>query len=344
MRHAWIRDLARSKRFLVTLFAAMWMASGASGQIHLDVSFQENEADGRLSVHGRDFDELPANRIVFDKRVFGRSFLLSGFSFVQNDPGFTSSDNDVEIDPYNLDPPVSNTNVHFNILSPPPFLTELAGRNLSYWDGNGTVSWGPVPGSEAIEISSFSDLAIADGSTNDVPGFVIDATDGDGSMHRHIDFKVTPPISANGVYLMYLEGTLEPYAEWVPFYIVFEGFAGGSDTLEDAMDDIELDLLDPLCSDGIDNDRDGNIDFSADGGCADALDMSERGAPNECDNGIDDDGDGFVDYPNDATCGSAAGLVELPEPGVGVGLAAGAGLVGLLGRRRRNGRRRVSAA
>ena len=38
------------------------------------------------------------------------------------------------------------------------------------------------------------------------------------------------------------------------------------------------------------------IDFGNDDGCADADDMSERGATTECDNGIDDDGDGFVDF------------------------------------------------
>ena len=115
-------------------------ATIAAAQVHLDVSFQENESDGRLSVHGRDFDQLPAFRMVPGKRVFGRSFELSGNSLVQNDPGFTASDNDVEIDPVGLDPPVPNENVHFRILSAPSLLTELGGRNLSYWDGSGSVS------------------------------------------------------------------------------------------------------------------------------------------------------------------------------------------------------------
>ncbi|MGH0033182.1 MAG: PEP-CTERM sorting domain-containing protein [Myxococcota bacterium] len=329
----------RTARAIGTLATLAGLATPASAQIHYDVSFQENESDGRLGIHGRDFDQLPAFRMVPDQRVFGRSFELSGNSLVQNDPGFTASDNDVEIDPVGLDAPVPNTNVHFRILSPPAMLAELGGRNLSYWDGSGSVSWGPVPGGEAIEISdSPSVFAIADGSTADVPGFVIDATDNEGGMHRHIDFQLLPDSGDDGVYLLMLEGTLDPYAEWVPFFLIFEGFAGGAPTVDLAVDDVESDLLFPLCSDGIDNDRDGNIDYPADAGCEDALDMSERGTSPECDNGLDDDMDGDVDFPNDASCGSAAGTTELPEPGTTSMLAAGAGLLGLIERRRRRTR------
>ena len=326
------------KRFLA-FFAATCMAASASAQSHIDVTFQENESDGRLSVHGRDFDQLPALRHVNGKRVFGRSFQISGNTLVQNDPGFTASAFDPEIDPFGLDAPINNENVHFQISAAPSFLTELGGRNLSYWDGNGSVSWGPVPSNEEITISVDRTnpglpMATADGSTNDIPGFVISATEVDGSMHTHIDFELDPDNGDDGVYLLLLEGTLDPYAEWVPFYLVFEGFAGGASTLAAAITDVETDLLFPLCDDGIDNDRDGTIDFGADGGCDDAMDMSERGAANECDDGIDNDSDGLIDFPNDPGCGFAGGTQELPEPGMALSLAAGAGLVGLLRRRR----------
>jgi len=57
------------------------------------------------------------------------------------------------------------------------------------------------------------------------------------------------------------------------------------------------------CADGLDNDGDGNVDFSQDLGCSDAADDSERG-PHPCDNGVDDDHDGSTDFPHDLDCSS----------------------------------------
>lgn len=51
----------------------------------------------------------------------------------------------------------------------------------------------------------------------------------------------------------------------------------------------------PACSDGLDNDLDGEVDAGSDPGCADGNDSSEKG-PNACDNGLDDDGDQQVDF------------------------------------------------
>jgi len=48
-----------------------------------------------------------------------------------------------------------------------------------------------------------------------------------------------------------------------------------------------------LCSDGLDNDGDGEIDFGADPGCAEAHALSE--SP-ECDDDRDNDGDGLADW------------------------------------------------
>ena len=102
------------------------------------------------------------------------------------------------------------------------------------------------------------------------------------------------------------------------------------------------------CADGLDNDRDGQIDFPADPGCTDAddddetdpvpvsqcddrvdndadglidaadsdcntpLDPSESGdSPTRaCNNGIDDDDDGLTDFPFDPGCETAGGISE----------------------------------
>ena len=68
----------------------------------------------------------------------------------------------------------------------------------------------------------------------------------------------------------------------------------------------------PRCADGVDNDGDGRIDLN-DPGCYDRFGDDERdpaGPPPACGNGVDDDGDELVDYPEDQDCLSAGWLVE----------------------------------
>jgi hypothetical protein len=62
----------------------------------------------------------------------------------------------------------------------------------------------------------------------------------------------------------------------------------------------------PQCSDGLDNDGDGLVDFPADFGCSSPLDDSEQDGtePFQCSDGFDNDGDGLVDYPQDPGCTS----------------------------------------
>ncbi len=60
----------------------------------------------------------------------------------------------------------------------------------------------------------------------------------------------------------------------------------------------------PACANGRDDDGDGLVDASADPGCDDADDDSERSAALLCDNGVDDDGDGGTDFPADPACTS----------------------------------------
>src|SRR5437660_54143 len=52
------------------------------------------------------------------------------------------------------------------------------------------------------------------------------------------------------------------------------------------------------CSDGIDNDLDGLIDFPFDPGCESELDSREErlATPRACSDGVDNDGDGRIDF------------------------------------------------
>ncbi|MGN6104036.1 MAG: hypothetical protein ACTHU0_02935, partial [Kofleriaceae bacterium] len=69
------------------------------------------------------------------------------------------------------------------------------------------------------------------------------------------------------------------------------------------------------CSDGIDNNGDGRIDYPMDPGCSSPADNTEETVcpgPNcpQCADGIDNDGDGFIDYPADTSCPAAGGSSE----------------------------------
>lgn len=72
-------------------------------------------------------------------------------------------------------------------------------------------------------------------------------------------------------------------------------------------DDDETDPAAPQCSDGIDNDGDGFIDYPSDPGCEnrDDDDETDNDAP-ECSDGVDNDGDGTIDFPADSGCESPA--------------------------------------
>src|SRR5262245_51908535 len=67
----------------------------------------------------------------------------------------------------------------------------------------------------------------------------------------------------------------------------------------------------PQCSDNVDNDGDGKIDFPNDpGGSAPNEDNEQDDCPSgpncpQCSNGKDDDTNGMTDYPNDPGCTSA---------------------------------------
>lgn len=67
----------------------------------------------------------------------------------------------------------------------------------------------------------------------------------------------------------------------------------------------------PVCSDGVDNDRDALVDL-LDPGCRDGRDQDETdgaGVP-YCANGVDDDADGVIDFPNDPGCSAAGDACE----------------------------------
>ena len=351
---------------LVFLSTLLFSMSAGAQAIHVDVTVQENVSDGRLSVHGFDWDVIPAISIVPDQRVYARGVTISGNSVLGEDPGFTSITDSTALTPVGLLAPSGNEALLFNVLSPPlSTMPALGGRTLSWWDGAGPVTWGPLEDAdEGIEIlKGFlccpSESITIDDSTSDVVGFSIANASGGGFLHQHLKMLLLPDNGSlppagpeDGVYLMLIELSYASYAEWIPVFLGIEAFAGGRPTQVAAIDDVTAEFLNPLCSDGIDNDKDGTIDAAGDAGCIDGADMSERGATTECDNGIDDDGDGFVDfhdldgdgtsdYAGDASClhpTNAREFVVVPEPTVGSAATIGLLALAAFGRRGRSRR------
>lgn len=84
-------------------------------------------------------------------------------------------------------------------------------------------------------------------------------------------------------------------------------------------DDNESDT--PACSDGIDNDNDGKIDYPADFGCTGLTDDNEADNP-QCSDGIDNDNNGKIDFPDDPGCVSGWDDEEL-APALAINLPDG---------------------
>ncbi|MGQ0700893.1 MAG: OmpA family protein [Panacagrimonas sp.] len=79
-----------------------------------------------------------------------------------------------------------------------------------------------------------------------------------------------------------------------------------------------------ICSDTLDNDGDGLIDFPGDPGCSAADDGDETDPP-QCSDGKDNDGDGLIDFPSDKGCAAADDNDEVdpcktPAPGERISL------------------------
>ena len=76
------------------------------------------------------------------------------------------------------------------------------------------------------------------------------------------------------------------------------------------------------CSDGADNDGDGQIDYPNDPGCLSSTDNSEYGSA-ECDDGIDNDGDGDTDYRVSGGDQGCLSLTDSDETNCGDGQCEG---------------------
>lgn len=78
--------------------------------------------------------------------------------------------------------------------------------------------------------------------------------------------------------------------------------------------DVTVSVVEPQCSDGLDNDSDLAIDYPLDTGCIDEYDDQEEDDPDpECSDGIDNDLDSRIDFPADLGCDSTSDNTEVGE-------------------------------
>jgi len=162
------------------------------------------------------------------------------------------------------------------------------------------VDWSAVPLDEIIRMTEVGQTATADGGTSAIAGLHVQDTSSTGNIHDHVDVELRRSgggLATAGVYLLRVDLTMPGFSEGAPVFLIYEtpGIASGTKTI--ARTQVENQLVQPLCNDGIDNDGDGLTDFAGgDPGCSDANDASEKTASLPCDDGIDNDLDGKIDF------------------------------------------------
>ncbi len=108
--------------------------------------------------------------------------------------------------------------VGFNLLS-----------DLQYWNGNGPVSFGPVPGGETMSINSGSSTVNVGTGTGAQPGFTLQqiaSGSAEGFMHIHVNSVIAPgpnaTAPADGIYIYreLLTTNAPGFTNSLPFWVV----------------------------------------------------------------------------------------------------------------------------
>lgn len=210
-------------RILLAPLGLLLLAPGARAdeeEAHVDMLFMDG--GGKVVTGGFDFDELVGE---IGPRVFESE--LEGPGYLTDEPGWNATDNLASIgNPPGVSALPGNTDIRFDILSDPTL-----GRNLSFWDGIGPVSFTSVPNFETLTVSRTVGpmtflTAVADGSASDVGGFAVDTTSSTGFLHKHIDFYALGGVGQDeaptaGIYLLTLRAVVDGLLDSDPFWIVF---------------------------------------------------------------------------------------------------------------------------
>jgi hypothetical protein len=169
--------------------------------------------------------------------------------------------------------------------------------NISVFYGPGAPAESPVFGSDSVF---------------ECP---VGTTGRDGSLTR---FELEIPEGATQTLMFFQE--VRPSEGAVSAAEQYDITPSFPDTLTEGMAQDEYEALvnwvvrhddDPECSDGVDNDGNGLVDYPEDPLCESASDPAERP---QCEDRADNDGDGRSDYPADPGCRSTLDNSESPNP------------------------------
>jgi len=210
----------RKQRASAFVGVLLWLVASAAGAQHLDVNvYQEN---GKPKIGGFSFDTLSfEDRVVFEGELMDPD--LDG-QFRGDEPGWTAvSDGSVA----STLPPGAD-NLPPNAVATLDIIQGLGNRSLSYWDGNGSVSFGATPDQEVLEVLDFlGSVSVLDGTAG-ATGINLGTTSASGVLHEHIDFGIlgdgtgTPDAATEGIYLVEAQVRVAGLADPSdPLFIIF---------------------------------------------------------------------------------------------------------------------------
>lgn len=149
--------------------AAMALSFEARAQ---DIDVRPLVVGGRITTNG--FDDGTGD-VFPGQRVFLYEFLEDpGDPFFTSDPGFNAPSSSGLL---------PGSQLKFNVLSGSLFGLPA---NLSYWDGNGSPSFGLVPHDESLNWTLGSSSITVGNSLGDQTGYTLQTVPGGGAIHKHL--------------------------------------------------------------------------------------------------------------------------------------------------------------
>ncbi|HEV2970174.1 MAG TPA: PEP-CTERM sorting domain-containing protein [Pirellulales bacterium] len=194
--------------FAFVVFCAI---GGAVRAVHLDVWVHKDIVN---RVDSGYFDVNAGVPITPMDRALGWGFQeFDQDPYYANNPGYFAESN---TNPGGSQLPGGSL-VGFNLLS-----------DLQYWDGNGPVSFGPVPAGETLSINYGSNTVVVGTGTGAQPGFTlaqVASGTAEGFLHIHVNANIGAPngVPTDGIYIFreQLTSNAQGVINSLPFWIVF---------------------------------------------------------------------------------------------------------------------------
>ena len=229
---------------------------------HADIMVQD--VDDRLTHGTADYDANGGSGAwILGNRIFADDF---DSDYDVNEPGWTIFGNNNNNLPPGSEGLTPSTDLDFEFL---PMRIDGYASNFMYWDGVGSVDFGPTPTASYIfglEQFYSGGQATIDGSPVLGAGETVFRTDSDGGFHQHRDWGMddgvfgTDPV--DGIYLVAMRNLMDTLDRSRPFYMVF-GTPGSTTAARNAAEAWVDTVLEELAPD-YSADFDGDLDVDGD--------------------------------------------------------------------------------